>query len=952
MYHLCTTVVFSVPYLLISMGTSYGLFFPPQYFLRRLKEIKKSALIVYISFTTSARVECEERAGILRVKMGTDDPAFDAPRRRRDDHRSFRQKLLVFFAFLAVVCTSFVLFYDFDDTDDGSKSAPPSQSSSSSGRKLGPVNGNEKGDGNVFGHSLVKGEDEVVEKIEFWPERFGKKKRVNWRRFALESMFEYSEDLRLLPKLAIPYGLNESARHAEEEKRREMMHGSTKKSKKKSSDAKKSNTDRITRKEYKRFISMYGNEGLKLAARRAFQFLKLRGSVGDEEAFVNKEHFLEMVLEEVGDNGREASRMESVLNEGGSSAIGRAFKLTNETRQLLLQRNEKRSSKISGCAISLHAGDHTHVKIDRSQSLHFSGTKHMTIETWVKPRKSKDFGGTIIAKYNRGIVGQFFVHVEQNGAVFFHREVAPFGLRSSVRLPADDWSHVAVTYGGGYSKMFINGTLRGAQEEKGQGWDAQTPITIGAILDHGNAASIFNGEIDEVRIWGIDRSQIDIENSMHGKLHGFERGLMGSWSFDECAGLKTRDIQGRRDAQLHGGRWVRSSLVLFSHEDEERARCERETPGKCSKAHLEKRREFQNEEYWRRSIDVLEAQAKLNKDIGEEMPKVQQLLDRVKRLEFRDYRRGEVIVNIEKNNQNHTQDLADLHNVLKAHEEQVQEMMEEGTSRVKRKKKKVHLFNASKVCDDPEDPECDDDWDFLDPVEKLLRQIANATRQDVELSKKIKRRDRLARKKLREEEETRDVFKRASVQAYTERHKKLNVAGGKPLLKRKRTDSDVLTENDLKMVTYEKREANTATGMQDVEDARDFEDVMAGTISSAGKAIEVDDLNDDEDWIFDDESDNEISFGDDDSSDAVENPDDEKSAVKNILRRVEKRGKEMKELQRRKQREQRLKMLQDASEEQLELEAENEAENIVKNLFNMREVRKKLKDPTNSLSDD
>ena len=44
---------------------------------------------------------------------------------------------------------------------------------------------------------------------------------------------------------------------------------------------------------------MYGNEGLKLAARRAFQFLKLRGSVGDEEAFVNKEHFLEMVLEEV-----------------------------------------------------------------------------------------------------------------------------------------------------------------------------------------------------------------------------------------------------------------------------------------------------------------------------------------------------------------------------------------------------------------------------------------------------------------------------------------------------------------------------------------------------------------------------------------------------------------------------------------------------------------------------
>ena len=903
--------------------------------------------------------------------MGTDDPAFDAMPRRRKRHfhwRGFFENdrrvssraklfLLLLLTLLVIVFFSFALFspssvreivgFDFD-------SGPVLSTSGRKTKKSTEVNDEKNNDGVFGGHSLVKGEDSVETKVEFWPKRFGdKREKVFWRRFALESMFEYSEDVRLLPKLAMPYGLNATARDMEEEKRRELLYGSAKKKGKKrvSKDA----VDKITRKEYERFISMYGNEGLKLAATRAFQFLQLRGSTKDDEAFVNKEQFLEMVLEEVGESSSRG--MESVVNGGGSSAMSRAFQLTNETRHLLLQRNEKRASRIPGCAISLHAGDHTHVKIDRSQSLHFSGTKHMTIEAWVKPRKSKDFGGTIIAKYNRGVVGQFFVHVEQNGAVFFHREVAPFGLRSSVRLPADDWSHVAVTYGGGYSKMFINGTLRGAQEEKGQGWDAQNPIVIGAILDHGNAASIFNGDIDEVRIWGVDRSQIDIENSMHGKLHGFERGLMGSWSFDECAGLKTRDVQGRRDAQLHGGRWVRSSLVLFSHEDEERARCERETPGKCSKAHLEKRREFQNEEYWRRSIDVLEAQAKLNKDIGEEMPKVQQLLDRVKRLEFRDYRRGEVIVNIEKRNQNHTQDLSDLHNVLKAHEEEVHEMMEDSTSRgrrkKKKKKKKIHLFNASKVCDDPDDPECDDDWDFLDPVEKLLRQIANATRQDVELSKKIKRRDRMARKKLREEEETRDVFKRASIQAAKERNAKLNAAGGKPLLKRRRKDSDVLTENDLKMLTYEKREGNAATGMGDVSGGQDFEDVVAGTISSAGNAVEVDDLNDDEDWVFDDESDNEISFGDDDSSGAEdENPDDEKSAVKNILKRVGKRGKEMKELEKRKRREHRLKMLQDASEEQLELEAENEAENIVKNLFGMREIRKKLKDPTNSLSDD
>ena len=85
--------------------------------------------------------------------------------------------------------------------------------------------------------------------------------------------------------------------------------------------------------------------------------------------------------------------------------------------------------------------------------------------------------------------------------------------------------------------------------------------------------------------------------------------------------------------------------------------------------------------------------------------------------------------------------------------------------------------------------------------------------------------------------------------------------GAETALKRRRKDSDVLTENDLKMLTYEKREGNAATGMGDVSGGQDFEDVVAGTISSAGNAVEVDDLNDDEDWVFDDESDNEISFG-------------------------------------------------------------------------------------------
>eukprot|EP00959_Pyramimonas_sp_CCMP1952_P473337 9501568-Pyramimonas_sp.AAC.2 len=38
----------------------------------------------------------------------------------------------------------------------------------------------------------------------------------------------------------------------------------------------------------------------------------------------------------------------------------------------------------------------------------------------------KTFGGTIISKYNRGRLGQFFISLEHSGDLFFHREVAPW----------------------------------------------------------------------------------------------------------------------------------------------------------------------------------------------------------------------------------------------------------------------------------------------------------------------------------------------------------------------------------------------------------------------------------------------------------------------------------------------------------------------------------------------
>ena len=183
--------------------------------------------------------------------MGTDDPAFDAMPRRRKRHfrwRGFFENdlrvssraklfLLLLLMLLVIVFFSFALFspslgreivgFDFD-------SGPVLSTSGRKTKKSTDVNDEKNNDGVFGGHSLVKGEDSVETKVEFWPKRFGdKREKVFWRRFALESMFEYSEDVRLLPKLAMPYGLNATARDMEEEKRRENLYGSAKKKGKK-----------------------------------------------------------------------------------------------------------------------------------------------------------------------------------------------------------------------------------------------------------------------------------------------------------------------------------------------------------------------------------------------------------------------------------------------------------------------------------------------------------------------------------------------------------------------------------------------------------------------------------------------------------------------------------------------------------------------------------------------
>ncbi|MBZ0204268.1 MAG: T9SS type A sorting domain-containing protein [Ignavibacteria bacterium] len=120
---------------------------------------------------------------------------------------------------------------------------------------------------------------------------------------------------------------------------------------------------------------------------------------------------------------------------------------------------------------------------------------------------------------------------------------------AGVAIPANQWTHVAVTWtvGNPFTVTFyVNGALSGNPQPLANAWVTNTdPIRIGGPSG-GLNSEVFNGYIDEVRIWETQRSAVQIaENRFTGIGDGANSnssgaltnstaysGLIASWNFN------------------------------------------------------------------------------------------------------------------------------------------------------------------------------------------------------------------------------------------------------------------------------------------------------------------------------------------------------------------------------------------------------------------------------------
>jgi hypothetical protein len=160
--------------------------------------------------------------------------------------------------------------------------------------------------------------------------------------------------------------------------------------------------------------------------------------------------------------------------------------------------------------------------------------KTYTLELWIKPdgAPNEDWKGII------GKPGRSF-HIWLNKAGFIHHRYHTSGNTNdgipdtpNGSITWGQWYHVAITNDGTTAKTYINGKLSASGSVNSNLIVDNTILYIGCNLDNGSG-NYFKGQMSDVRIWKVARTESEIQASMYQRLTGKEANLVAYYLFNE-----------------------------------------------------------------------------------------------------------------------------------------------------------------------------------------------------------------------------------------------------------------------------------------------------------------------------------------------------------------------------------------------------------------------------------
>lgn len=197
-------------------------------------------------------------------------------------------------------------------------------------------------------------------------------------------------------------------------------------------------------------------------------------------------------------------------------------------------------------------GKDQYLKLSSGSSCVVDSSMDYTIETWFKADEAQQTA-TIISNGRGdgeemgGSLNLFALNLEE-GRLVFHNNGVRVACDGS--FADNDWHHVAVAVNrtSGRGQIYVDGKLNTYFEAADLGGIAAAYIHLGARvwtpadnLQQERADNFFKGEIDEVRVWNLYKSETLVENGNSNRLDGTENGLLAYYPFEtytEWQGVK------------------------------------------------------------------------------------------------------------------------------------------------------------------------------------------------------------------------------------------------------------------------------------------------------------------------------------------------------------------------------------------------------------------------------
>jgi len=187
-----------------------------------------------------------------------------------------------------------------------------------------------------------------------------------------------------------------------------------------------------------------------------------------------------------------------------------------------------------------------------------STTSALTIEAWLYPRSTNydrlitNFSGAGAMQAGEFILDSY--NVTDNGRGLRLLLAGAGGVTHTTSaanaMTLNAWNHIAITFNNGVVKIFVGGIQVATSTAPFTSIPGTAyPIHFGEDRVPGTA-EFFNGKMDEVRIWSVERSAAELTAKKDFCLTGTEPNLQLYYKFDQSSGTTLTDLVSAKNGTL------------------------------------------------------------------------------------------------------------------------------------------------------------------------------------------------------------------------------------------------------------------------------------------------------------------------------------------------------------------------------------------------------------------